>query len=267
MKLFAKLLEKFRAKPIYQDDWQTYLKNVDKKVSTVAVDLNFSQNKGITTRENVISLSIQLLNPSTNGLAIKEEESELWKIEDALVLAFYKNQLNLSFAGHLTANNLRTLYFYTDNTTVIEKVISEIMLKYPTYVYEYKCEKDGLQQIYFDKLYPTPKIMQQIKNKKVLYVLSENGDDLSKERAVSHWIYFGEMKNLEIFELFCQNLNFETLVKEKVPAEDKNYTYKLVVSRIDKVTYDVIDGYTLPLWEKANELDGIYDGWETSVEK
>ncbi|NQX80824.1 MAG: ribonuclease E inhibitor RraB [Flavobacteriaceae bacterium] len=37
--------------------------------------------------------------------------------------------------------------------------------------------------------------------------------------------------------------------------------------RVDKVGYDEIDEYTLELWEKAQELNGDYDGWETSIEK
>ena len=197
----------------------------------------------------------------------KEEETELWKIEDALMLAFYQNQLNFFFAGQITTKSRRTFYFYTDNTASMEQHISEIMKQYPTYVYELERKKDASQQVYFDVLYPPEKQMQQIKNKKVLNVLTENGDDLGKERAVSHWIYFREMKNLEHFEIFCQSLGFETLVKEKEVTEDENYAYKLIISRTDKVSFDMINDYTLQLWEKANQLNGIYDGWETSVEK
>jgi len=267
MELLAKLLEKFRKKPIYQDDWQTYLKSIDNHVKAVGVDLNFEKHETLATRTYIVFLSLKLQQPSTNGLIKKEEETKLWKIEDDLILAFYKNQLNFCFAGQITAKSRRTFYFYTDNIDSMEKQISEIMTKYPTYVYELKHKEDASQQVYYDVLYPPQKQMQQIKNRKVLNVLNENGDDLSKERAVSHWIYFGEMKHLEHFELFCQNLGFETLVKAKEAADDENYTYKLVVSRIDKVSFDAVDGYTLQLLEKAHQLNGIYDGWETSVEK
>jgi len=267
MGIFAKLFGKSRKQASYQDDWQSYLLNKNETISSTIVDLNFGQKTVVAPQENLVYLSVELCEPQENGMANKEEETELWKIEDDLMLAFYKNDINLSFAGQITTKNSRTFYFYTDNILLTEKTISAVLLKYPKYVHELGHKMDSRKQTYFDLLYPPPRQMQQIKNRKVLNVLTENKDDLSKERAVTHWIYFGNMADLEKYEVFGENLGFETLVKEKEAAENEDYTYKLVISRIDKVSHDVIDGYTLELWEKANELNGTYDGWETSVEK
>jgi len=35
--------------------------------------------------------------------------------------------------------------------------------------------------------------------------------------------------------------------------------------REDKVDYDSVDEYVLPLWSLAVEHDGNYDGWETGI--
>jgi len=36
---------------------------------------------------------------------------------------------------------------------------------------------------------------------------------------------------------------------------------------VDKVNLESVDEYVLSLWQFAEECNGDYDGWETSVEK
>ena len=51
-----------------------------------------------------------------------------------------------------------------------------------------------------------------------------------------------------------------------MPAEEGNpLNYKLLVSRADPTTEENIDEVVLYLWETAQEFDGEYDGWETTV--
>ncbi|WP_081979178.1 ribonuclease E inhibitor RraB [Lacinutrix jangbogonensis] len=57
-----------------------------------------------------------------------------------------------------------------------------------------------------------------------------------------------------------------TKTKEKI-EQPNEYKFVISVSRIDKVSYDEIDEYTLELWQKASDLNGDYDGWETSIEE
>jgi len=108
--------------------------------------------------------------------------------------------------------------------------------------------------------------LQSIQNREVVEVLKQNGDSLTKEREVFHWIYFKNKNELNEFEQFTKELSFKTLKKEKTEAAD-DYIYVLKISRVDKVGFHDVDDYTLKLWEKATELNGDYDGWETSVEK
>jgi regulator of RNase E activity RraB len=53
---------------------------------------------------------------------------------------------------------------------------------------------------------------------------------------------------------------------EDLAAEEGNpLEFKLLVSREDTTTEENIDEVVLYLWETAQEFDGEYDGWETSV--
>jgi len=43
--------------------------------------------------------------------------------------------------------------------------------------------------------------------------------------------------------------------------------FRLHVRRIDKVDQNSVDEYVIYLWKLANDCNGDYDGWETSIEK
>jgi regulator of RNase E activity RraB len=56
-------------------------------------------------------------------------------------------------------------------------------------------------------------------------------------------------------------------VSDNEKTSSGKFPYKLHISRIDNVDFDSVDEYVLDLWEFANECNGDYDGWETSIEK
>ena len=53
--------------------------------------------------------------------------------------------------------------------------------------------------------------------------------------------------------------------KEEISSEDSPFALQL--SRIDMVDYQSVDKCVLFLWEKAQEFNGDYDGWETFIVK
>lgn len=266
MGFLSKLFGQSEKKTDYQPDWTFYFSNVDDKLSSIATDLNLISVAPIKGQENVVYVSIKMPNPREDGLSSNEEADELWKIEDEIVKAFDNINLNYTFAGRLTSNGFRDLYFFGENTILMEKQISTTMTSFPKYEFDFGHKPDKEWSGYFDFLYPQPRQMQGIQNRRVLEQLEKGGDDLTKSREVFHWIYFKTQKELDQFENFTDSLGFKTKKKGKAEQSDE-YKFVISVSRIDKVGYDEIDTYTLELWEKARELNGDYDGWETSVEQ
>ena len=96
--------------------------------------------------------------------------------------------------------------------------------------------------------------------------LEKNGDTLTKARPVDHWIYFKSEKGRNEFLSKIETLNFNIIGKDETTSFG-DFPYKLHISRVDNVAHDVVDDYVLELWELAQECNGDYDGWETSVEK
>ncbi|CAZ98572.1 DUF695 domain-containing protein [Zobellia galactanivorans] len=249
----------------YQPDWTFYFSNVNDKLSSIATDLNLKSVAPIKGQENVVYVSIEMPNPRDNGLSSNEDADELWKIEDEIIDRFDKNNLNYTFVGRLTSDGYRDLYFFGENTILMEKEVSAAMIAFPNHKFDYGHKLDKEWSGYFDFLYPLPQQMQSIQNRKVLAQLEKAGDQLTKEREVFHWIYFKTQNELDQFEDYTNSLGFKTLTKENT-EQPSEYKFVISIARIDKVGYNDIDDYTLKLSQKAAELNGDYDGWETSVE-
>lgn len=140
------------------------------------------------------------------------------------------------------------------------------MQNFSDYKYEIGTKVDKEWDGYLNFLFPQPEQYQRIQNRKVVDNLVKNGDKLEKKREVMHWIYFTNENDRENFIQKIASKNFKVEEKNKV-KENKEFSYNLRISRIDKVDYENIDDFTIHLWKLANENNGDYDGWETSVEK
>ncbi|MGV3589545.1 MAG: DUF695 domain-containing protein [Adhaeribacter sp.] len=248
----------------YQEEWDFYFSNVDDIFSSIAVDLGLIKIAPVKTQPNVLWIIIKMNDPRTDGLSSSGEFEVLSAIEDILVENI-KADFEATHVGRLTSNGYRDIYFYVGETTHVEKTISEAMLQFPDYEYEYGTKLDEEWNGYFNFLYPSPWQLQSIQNRRVIDNLEENGDSLIKERPVDHWIYFKSQTDREAYLAKVTEEGFMVISQEFI-AEMVDFPYSLHISRIDKVDQSSIDDCVYFLWKSAQEHNGDYDGWETSIE-
>lgn len=249
----------------YQSDWDYYLTDINDHRSSIAVDLALNKIAPINDQPNLVWISVKLNNPTENGLSISEELPSLAAIEDALVAAIENKYVSTNI-GRLTSNGCRVFYFYLGDNLLYDKAISDTMVAFPTYEYDYGTAEEQTWDCYFKLLYPDSETMQSITNRKVITSLMKNGDKLTREREVDHWIFFKNATDMDTYA--------EAIIKENFIIVNKDYDtafgklpHRLRIKRIDKVDQDSIDEYVIYLWRLANDCNGDYDGWETSVEK
>jgi uncharacterized protein (TIGR01619 family) len=274
MGLFNKLFRKTnsekstaisQSKGGHQEEWEFYFSNVDNKLGSLFVDLGLHKIAPIADKPNLVWISIKMNNPREDGLSSQEESEMLFKIEDILVEKITSKH-NSIFVGRLTSAGNRDLYFYFSDATLYDKTIPDIMVTFPKYQYDFGIKEDKEWSAYFNFLYPLPQQMQSIQNRRVIEQLKKNGDSLTKEREVFHWIYFKTEEDREKYLDKIKNDNF-TVVNKSSDKSSGEYCYRLEIKRIDKVDLNSVDEYVIYLWRLANETNGEYDGWETSIEK
>ncbi len=249
----------------HDEEWDFYFSNVDDIIGSFYVDLGLAKVAPLADKSNLVWISVNMNNPREDGLSSNEEFDTLSAIEDRLQ-EFVSSKHNSIYAGRLTTDGRRDFYFYVGDTTLHDKTISESMVAFPKYSFDFGIKEDSRWKQYLNFMYPNPRQFQSIQNRRVVDNLKKNGDPLKKARQVDHWIYFKTNSDRSNFLKKTEPLKFD-IVSGDEKTSFGDFPYKLHISRIDNVDLDSVDDYVLELWQFANECNGDYDGWETSVEK
>ena len=88
-------------------------------------------------------------------------------------------------------------------------------------------------------------------------ILQDQGDDGTKPRLVNHLAYFNTSEDAASFSEY---IKAEGYTLEKSPEQDA-----VAFSLVSPVSGDSFDQAIQLLKEKADELDGQYDGWGCPV--
>ena len=247
----------------HEEEWDFYMSNVNDIIGSFFIDLGLKKIAPVIEKPNAVRITIYMQNPREDGLSSNEESELLYAVEDNLVDNI-KNQHDAIFAGRLTTDGMRQLYFYFGDTADYEKTITQSMSKYPTYKFNFGTMEDAEWDEYLNFLYPLPSQYQMIMNARVIRGLEQHGDNLTKERMVDHWIYFETETDMQNYISEIEKQNFEVISSRQ---NEDNKLYVLNAGRVDKVDYHSVNDYTLYLWELAREHNGEYDGWGCPVEK
>ena len=269
-KLFGKKEEEIQKNKqidnsIHEEEWDFYFSNVDDVIGSFYVDLGLIKIAPINDKPNLVWVSLKMNNPREDGLSSNDEFDKLREIEDRLN-EFISSKHNSIYAGRLTSNNHRDFYFYFGDTTLYDNTISEAMVAFPSYSYEFGIKEDKEWELYLEFIYPNPRQYQSIQNRRVVENLESNGDTLTKRRQVDHWIYFKTQDDRQNFLTKIKDEGFQ-IINQATIKESTDFPYTLQIARVDNVDLDSVNAYTLSLWELAGEYNGDYDGWETSIEK
>ena len=248
-----------------EENWDFYLTKVNDKLASIALDLGIKNIAPIKDKPILTWVFIKMNKPREDGLSSNEEMEVLGNIEDDLT-STYKYKFNSVYAGRITSDNEREFYFYQSDSTDIYETTKKVMSKYNNYKYESGFQKDEKWSQYLELLYPLPEQLQNIQNRHVIESLEKSGDKLTKEREVFHWIYFKAKDDRAKYIKIVTEKGFQ-IENQDNQKTTGDFPFKLNIKRIDMVDYSSINEYTIYLWKLANELNGEYDGWETSVEK
>ena len=74
-------------------------------------------------------------------------------------------------------------------------------------------------------------------NRSVIENLTNQEDNLEKEREIDHWLYFSSEENINIATKKFEELGYKILSNKKLDDE-KNYPYQLNISRMEMCIRD-----------------------------
>jgi regulator of RNase E activity RraB len=205
--------------------------------------------------------------PKDDGLSSREEFQLLGSIEDVLTESMLA-RLKAEFVGRITTDGRREFYFYAPGSEGLDLVVKKVNDQFSDYKFDFGSQADSKWKQYFEVLYPSDEDWQRMKDRELIAVLEKNGDDLTTQREVDHWIYFRSRELRSEFNRAVTKLGFKVRCESKYPRFFTLFTkrpYGSQIVRVDNVDAGSISEVTLQLFKLAKSFDAEYDGWETQV--
>jgi hypothetical protein len=241
------------------DGWHTFPAQMGAHRAFITFNEGYARLADEDPNDILLKVRVEIKAPTDSGLPTNDEFPALAALDERLEETFASNAG--AYVGRLTVDGQRYFYFYVtcseDFASQAIGRIAEETSYHLTYIYEEDQAKDG----YWKELYPTDDDWQMIKDLRVLDTLREQGDDEHANREVSHWAYFPERQAAEQFADWLTAGGYRVRTVEPRSSQTEVRFTHVGTMRLEDITH-----HTITLGRKASELNGDYDGWETSVE-
>ena len=247
------------------ENWEAYLCQIEDKPASIVVNLALRDDAPLADLEDLVWIRVALLDARVDGLWSDEEAETLGDIEDALSLAVEEAEGAIVYVGRTTCDGSRDFFFYATDGMSAEARLSAAMVPFPSHEFETGTKNEPEWTAYLEFLYPSPRDFQLITNEQLSRLLISSGDDSTIVREVSHWAYFESPEGRAQFlaEVLTQGFTAE----DQSDDDTQIRPYRLTFAREETVDLATMNHVTLNLYDLALTCEGVYDGWETTVEK
>lgn len=246
------------------DTWDFYFANVNDEFASLFVDLGLADVVPDGGRPWLLWAWVYMNAPNEQGMSTSEEAPQLDEIEEALMEAVEAATAG-ELVGRITTAGRREFYFYSPTHIGYEDAVQRAMQGFGNYRFDTGVEQDPDWNHYLRVLYPSPHDVQRIKNRHVIEVLSENGDQLEKPRIVAHWAYFSTEAARAKFVAEVRTRKYAVISEHKLDEPGHERPFCAQLERIDSVDWGSINDVTIELFDLAEANGGEYDGWETGL--
>ena len=249
----------------HQEDWAVFLREDTTGPSVITVDLGWGAVAPLQHHNKVMMVNVLAEGALPSGFPEEREVEIANQLQDQLIRALEKPGQGI-FVGSSTSFGQKALFFYLNDSRDSERIAGQVLAGFKTRKTEQEIHKDAQWAVYFNMLTPTSREMNEIRNEKVLHQLQEAGDGLRHPRPIDHWAQFGSMAQRDSFLWDVKAEGFD-FVEMNVQAEGSANPYVLHIIREDSIHIPYIHELTWRLKQKAEKYGGVYDGWETIVDR
>ena len=230
---------------------EVFTKEADGTIYNIEVNVDAGEFKG----ENPWLFSVFI---KYDGLDDNSESyEEFLETKESLIIAIeYEDKAK--YLGSRVVDGWSEFYFCASTSKELNSMVTAI-LKNTGYVYESNIIKDKKWNFYETQLFPTELELVHIQSAKIIFLLEEEGEDLSIPRDVEHYVSFltPTQKNRFLNTLEIDGFNF----KDDISSEEFEHGVALVKNHA--VTEDEVKLIVDELFAKVKENQGYYEGWST----
>ena len=242
------------------EDWDTYVTYLDDEKALISLDLEVAKTAPVLSYKHLFGVQFAFKNPTEDGFYTEAEREKLFEIEDRIA-AVYKAEAHAKHVATITTGGGRMMYFYAESDEWLAGLVGKIAHEFSDYDFNYLLEADAPWNFYFNIVYPTLLDMQIIKNRRMLRLMQEQGEDLNEVREVTHWFFFNngasrKQASVRMRDGGCEILD-DNFFDERVP--EYNFGMRVLIKH--NMTQETMLNVTYALYDFIEKYEGIYDGW------
>jgi regulator of RNase E activity RraB len=244
-----------------EGEWELYPTqlNEDGNPAVVLFEATVAGEAPLESHDHLTRVIVTLQDPDPETMLVQASESKvLYAMEDALVKKM-TGDFGARYVGRVATLGVCDFAFYLPAPDGLEAALTKVMGAWPKYEYELDSHKDTEWEFYGTILFPSREEWQWIMDNRVVNSLEDQGDPLETSRKVDHHL---DLPDKESVDKFMDGLAGFKLVGTE-PNEEGGLTIQ--ISGEHAADLDTVQGMTLFLLDRAEELGGDYDGWGCAV--
>jgi regulator of RNase E activity RraB len=246
------------------DEWDFFFASVDDAIVSIFVDLGIRPEVPIEERPWLLWVHVDMQAPRPDGLSSSEESPRLKEIGDALD-ATVSATCGALLVARVTGAGKREFYFHAGEPGPLDEAAAQVMKSFEGYEFQCGSAFQPEWDYYLGTLYPSNTNLQRMQNRRLLASLAAEGDVHELPRKVDHWLYFADEDGRAACRDTLAAIGFAVEEETVADDEDGQLPFALVVSRVDSIDKQSINGVTLELVRLAGEHRGDYEGWGSPV--
>jgi uncharacterized protein (TIGR01619 family) len=245
--------------PPWEQDFDAYLAELDEAPASFMIDLGAYAHAPLDSHPTRVQVRVPMTSPRDDGLRSSGEAEALGELEERIIEAL-EERCGAVFVGHTISEGMLHIVCYApaEQTTDPAALFDEFDAR--GYELAWFVEDDAEWEMYFEFLFPDPRSMQIIQNRRLMKVRAEHGDDPSKVRTIDHTALFEDLGSAEEAAVVLAGKGFRV----DPVREDEEY-WLLEFHRDDALDGDAPDRICLEIIDLLEPFAGYYDGWGAPV--
>jgi len=194
---------------------------------------------------------------------VEDETSEAYEefleLKESLIIAL-EHEDRAKYVGMRIVDGWSEFYFYATSSKELDNIVTK-MLKESDYAFQSNIVKDAKWNFHYKNLLPNALELAHIQSEKIIFLLEEEGDDLSVPRSVEHYFSFTTptQKNR-----FLNNLDLDG-VSFKDEIESDEFEYGIALVKEHTILSDDVKRNVEIFFEAVQKEKGFYEGWSTTL--
>jgi hypothetical protein len=248
------------------DEWDFYPCRVDDEPASIFLNLWFRERAPIAGLDTLYWVRIAMRDRGDHGMGSGAEAEVLYPIEDQLVARAREH--GLVNVGRVRNDGTWQLMLYgpAGRLAALTALANDTRAALDGREVKTGEKRDPEWEVYTEFILPDAERWQWMMDRRVVAVLADNGDVAELPRRVDHWLYFPTARSRDAFVAAAAEDGFA----REDSSDDGRYpsgTFGARIYRDDPVELEHIHDVVMQLHDLADEHEGTYDGWETSVER